>query len=162
MRLKPPCKQPLIVVMQPVCPLTDTQKHILLQVVKQIQKNLNYQVSDIANPLDELTTEELAALLQFVKIDTEINHTWKAQLLNDWLLGQDSGNVQFIRHRYGLQWLNRVELCHFDKYVVNEDALRLKVGDRIEVCNRLWEWVQQDITMSSRMVPLYGDTGGGN
>lgn len=123
------------------CPLTDTQKQILLQVVEQIQGNSTSKASDIANPLDELTPEELEAFLQFVKDEEQRNRTWKVQLLNDWLLENDSGTVQFIRERYGLQWLNRVESCHFDKYSYFEDALKLRVGDRIEVSNALWEWV---------------------
>ncbi|MEH1864080.1 MAG: hypothetical protein V7K69_03425 [Nostoc sp.] len=126
------------------CPLTDAQKQILLQVVEQIQGNSTSRASDIANPLDELTPEELEVFLQFVKDEEQRNRTWKVQLLNDWLLENDSGTVQFIRERYGLQWLNRVESCHFDKYSYFEDALKLRVGDRIEVSNALWEWVQKD------------------
>ncbi|MFN6536983.1 MAG: hypothetical protein RM021_011500 [Nostoc sp. EkiNYC01] len=126
------------------CPLTDAQKQILLQVVEQIQGNFNSEASDIANPLDELTPEELEAFLEFVKTEEQRNRTWKVQLLNDWLLENDSGTVQFIRQRYGLEWLNRVESYHFDKYSYLEDALKLKIGDRIEVCNALWEWVQED------------------
>jgi hypothetical protein len=126
------------------CPLTDTQKQILLQVVEQIQGNSISGMSNIANPLDELTPEELEAFLQFVKDEEQRSRTWKVQLLNDWLLENDSGTVQFIRKRYGLQWLNRVESYHFDKYSYFEDALKLRVGDRIEVSNALWEWVQED------------------
>ncbi|MEH2278070.1 MAG: hypothetical protein V7K40_25620 [Nostoc sp.] len=125
------------------CPLTDTQKQILLQVVEQIQGNTS-GASGIANPLDELNPEELEVFLQFVKNEEQLNRTWKVQLLNDWLLENDSGTVQFIRQRYGLQWLNRVESYHFDKYSYLEDALKLRVGDRIEVSNALWEWVQED------------------
>ncbi|BAY18397.1 hypothetical protein NIES2109_09710 [Nostoc sp. HK-01] len=123
------------------CPLSETQKQILLQVVKQIPQDSTY---DIANPLDELDSEELLAFLKFVKTEEQQNRTWKVQLLNDWLHNQDSGAVQFIRDRYGLQWLNRVESYHFDKYADFEDALKLRVGDRIEVSNALWEWVQED------------------
>ncbi|MEH2466019.1 hypothetical protein [Nostoc sp.] len=125
------------------CPLTDTQKQILLQVVEQTQGNTS-GASGIANPLDELNPEELEVFLQFVKDEEQLNRTWKVQLLNDWLLENDSGTVQFIRQRYGLQWLNRVESYHFDKYSYFEDALKLRVGDRIEVSNALWEWVQED------------------
>lgn len=125
------------------CPLTDTQKEILLQVVEKVKGNSQLDVSDVLNPLDELTQEELQALLKFVKCQQEQNLSWKAQLLNDWLLEKDSGTVQFIRDRYGLQWLNRVEDCHFQKYAY-EYAPKLRVGDRIEVCNALWEWVQDD------------------
>jgi hypothetical protein len=126
------------------CPLSDTQKQILLQIIAQLQGNSPTRVSDAANPLDELAPQELEVLLQFVKTESEQNRTWKAQLLNDWLLEQDSGQVQFIRERYGLQWLHRVELHHFDKYCDFQESLKLKVGDRIEVTNGLWEWVQED------------------
>ena len=126
------------------CPLTETQKQILLQLVEQIQGNSKSGVSDVANPLDELTPEELEVFLQFVKTEEQQNRTWKVQLLNDWLHNNDSKEVQFIRDRYGLQWLNRVESYHFDKYSYFEDALKLRVGDRIEVSNALWEWVQED------------------
>ncbi|MEA5517053.1 hypothetical protein [Nodularia sp. UHCC 0506] len=126
------------------CPLTDMQKQILLRVVEQIQGDFNSKKSDVVNPLDELDSEELAAFLQFVKTKEQQNRTWKVQLLNDWLHENDSGNVQFIRQRYGLPWVNRVESYHFDKYSDVEDALKLRVGDRIEVSNGLWEWVQDD------------------
>ncbi len=117
------------------CPLTDTQKEILLQVVEQIQGN--------DNPLDELTFGELQAFLQFVKAQEEQNRSWKAQLLNDWLQENDSGSVQFIRQNYGLQWLNRVETYHVAQYS-QENTPIVRVGDRIEVCNALWEWVQEN------------------
>lgn len=126
------------------CPLTDMQKQILLQVVEQIQRSLTSKLSDTNNPLDELTPEELEAFLEFVKAEEAQNRTWKVQLLNDWLLAQDSGKVQFIRQRYGLQWLNRVQAYHFDKYAYLEEALKLKIGDRIEVSNALWEWIPED------------------
>jgi hypothetical protein len=126
------------------CPLTDMQKQILLQVVEKIQGNSKFGVLEIANPLDELTSEELAAFLQFVKTQEAEDKIWKTQLLNDWLHENDSGEVQFIRERYGVQWLDRVQSYHFDKYADFEDALKLRVGDRIEISNALWEWVQDD------------------
>lgn len=137
------------------CPLTDQQKQILLRVIEQIQGNSNSRISDIVNPLDELTPEELEAFLQFVKIEEQQNRTWKVQLLNDWLHNNDSGEVQFIRQSYGLQWLNRVESCHFDKYSYYEDALKLRVGDRIEVSNAMWEWVQDDGLVSVNGFPAW-------
>ncbi|MDF5713600.1 MAG: hypothetical protein PUP93_06845 [Rhizonema sp. NSF051] len=124
------------------CPLTDTQKEVLLQEVQQLMGS-RPAVSDTNNPLDELTLEELQAFLQFVKLHEEQNYSWKAQLLNDWWHESDSGTVQFIRERYGLQWLNRVEPYHFNKYSF-EYTPKLKVGDRIEICNALWEWVQEN------------------
>lgn len=52
--------------------------------------------------------------------------------------------MQFIRDSYGPQWLNRIKPNHFIKYAdEGEEALKLKVGDRIEVSNSLWEWVQE-------------------
>ncbi|HLP91937.1 MAG TPA: hypothetical protein VK184_25535 [Nostocaceae cyanobacterium] len=125
------------------CPLTDTQKQIILQAIEQVQGS-NSEVLSSANPLDELEPEELEAFLQFVKLEEEQNGTWKVRLLNDWLLEQDSGAVQFIRDRYGVQWLNRLESYHFEKYSLIEEAIKLKVGDRIEISNGLWEWVQDD------------------
>ncbi|WP_414755130.1 hypothetical protein [Anabaena sp. CCY 9910] len=126
------------------CPLSARQKEILLQVLEEIQRQSLSGGSDTPNPLDELTPEELETFLAFVKTEEEQDRTWKVQLLNDWLHNQDSGNVQFVRERYGLQWLNRVESYHFDKYAYFEDALKLRIGDRIEVSNALWEWVQDD------------------
>lgn len=126
------------------CPLSEMQKQILRQVVKQIPGNSAARMYDIANPLDELAPEELLLFLQFVKSEEQQNRNWKVQLLNDWLHNQNSGSVQFIRERYGLQWLNQVEPHHFDKYADFEDAIKLRVGDRIEVSNALWEWVQDD------------------
>ncbi|WP_427160230.1 hypothetical protein ACQFX9_00530 [Aliinostoc sp. HNIBRCY26] len=126
------------------CPLTDRQKEILLQLVEEIYKQSKSGKSDAPNPLDELTPQELEIFLAFVKTEEQQNRTWKVQLLNDWLNNNDSGKVQFIRERYGLQWLNRVESYHFDKYAYFEDALKLRIGDRIEVSNALWEWVQDN------------------
>ncbi|MBD2666317.1 hypothetical protein B6N60_01668 [Richelia sinica FACHB-800] len=125
------------------CPLSEQQKQILLQIVEQFQGN-STTLSDADNPLDELTSEEVTALLEFVTTEQEQNRFWKVQLLNDWLQAKDSGRVQFIRDRYGLQWLNRVQLHHFDKYADTRDSIKLKVGDRIEVSNALWEWVQDN------------------
>ncbi|MEA5618328.1 hypothetical protein VB711_10840 [Cronbergia sp. UHCC 0137] len=132
------------------CPLTEMQKQILLQVINQIQGNSTSKVSDAANPLDDLAPEELEAFLRFVKV---VEPNWKVQLLNDWLLEQDSGQVQFIRQRYGLQWLNRVESYHFDKYCNFEEFVKIRVGDRIEVSNGLWEWVQDDGPCQKEWVP---------
>ncbi|MEM7726129.1 MAG: hypothetical protein AAF208_07105 [Cyanobacteria bacterium P01_A01_bin.45] len=126
------------------CPLTQQQKQILLQLVEQIQGNSSLQLSDTSNPLDELTSEELQIFLEFVKTQEIANNSWKIQLLNDWLNNQDSGKVQFIRDRYGVEWLYRLHKDHFEDYSTAGDIVKLKVGDRIEVCNALWEWVQVD------------------
>lgn len=133
------------------CPLTDRQKQILLQVVEELTRkqlelpNTIAAGSDNANPLDELAPEQRQIFLQFVKEQEQQNRPWKIQLLNDWLQERNSGSVQFIRDRYGPVWLNRIEPVHFAKYaeLEGEEALKLKVGDRIEVSNGLWEWVQE-------------------
>ncbi|MDJ0736330.1 MAG: hypothetical protein QNJ47_20075 [Nostocaceae cyanobacterium] len=123
------------------CPLTDTQQKILLQVVEQIKGNNLKQDSEIVNPLDELNPQELKAFLDFVSTQEQQNQDWKVQLLNDWLHENNSGAVQFIRDCYGLQWLERIQGYHLEKYVVED---KLKVGSHIEVCNRLWEWVNEN------------------
>jgi len=73
--------------------------------------------------------------LQFVKEQKQQNRLWKIQLLNDWIQERDSGPVQFIRDRYGPQWLGNVSRFISDKYaeLEGEGALNLKVGSRIEV-----------------------------
>lgn len=134
------------------CPLTDRQKQILLQIVEELTRSplgLRGTIAagaDAANPLDELTPEQIQALLQFVKTQEQQNRPWKIQLMNDWLQERDSGQVQFIRDRYGLQWLNQVQPIHIAQYAAKsgEEALKLKVGDRIEITNGLWEWVQEN------------------
>jgi len=134
------------------CSLTQQQQEILLQVV--IEELIGRQGADFAegenanyaNPLDELTSEECQALLQFVKEQEQQNRPWKVKLLNDWLHDRSSGGVQFIRDRYGPQWLNRIKRSHLAKYFEqeNNETLKLKPGDRIEVSNSLWEWVQPE------------------
>jgi hypothetical protein len=122
------------------CPLTDQQRKILLQMVEQnrgISHVHDYDDGYDRNPLHELSSDELQIFLGYVKTQETQNMSWKVQLLNDWLQGQDSGEVHFIRQRYGIQWLDRLQSHHFD-------FIRLKVGDRIEVCNALWEWVQEN------------------
>lgn len=130
------------------CPLTDSQKQILLQMVAELMRGLELDSStlesDTVNPLDELTTEQRSRFLDFVKEQEQQNRPWKIQLLNDWLHERDSGQVQFVRDRYGPQWLNRIKPIHFAQYANDgEEALKLKIGDHIEISNSLWEWVQE-------------------
>lgn len=126
--------------------LTSQQKQILLQSMRQLAQELpelltgNLENAGLPNPLDELTPTQQQALLNFVQEQEEQGRAWKAQLLNDWLAGANSGSVQFLRESYGLKWLDRVEPSHLTPY--RETAVTLKVGDRIEVSNSLWEWVQ--------------------
>lgn len=133
------------------CPITDRQKQILLQVVEELTRkqlgllDTSPPESDTANPLDELTPSQRQSFLQFVKAQEQQNRPWKIQLLNDWLNNRDSGSVQFIRELYGPLWLNQIKPVHFAKYteLEGEEALKIKVGDCIEVSNGLWEWVQE-------------------
>jgi hypothetical protein len=146
-----------------LCPLTEQQKQILLQVLTEslTRESLSSSANgepdnETANPLDELTPEQRQALLQFVKAQEQQDTPWKIRLLNDWLHNRDSGAVQFIRDRYGPQWLNRIKPVHLTQYLEAEtslDGLKLKVGDRIEVSNGLWEWVQENGPCSREWFP---------
>ncbi|MGQ4650646.1 hypothetical protein [Lyngbya aestuarii] len=136
-----------------LCPLTDQQREILLQVVaqsttSQLQSTQTTADSDSVteNPLNEMTPEQRQALLLFVKEQQQQGVSWKIRLLNDWLHSRESGAVQFIHDQYGPQWLNRIKPLHLAQYWETEtpsDRLNLKIGDRIEVSNGLWEWVQE-------------------
>lgn len=146
-----------------LCPLTDQQKQILLQVLTEaaVRESLSSSTngneeSETANPLDELTQQQRQALLQFVKEQERRGFPWKIKLLNDWLHNRHSDSVQFIRDTYGPQWLNRVQPKHLAQYFEAEtssDSLKLKIGDRIEVSNGLWEWVQDDGPCSREWFP---------
>jgi hypothetical protein len=92
------------------------------------------------NPLTQLQEEERQALFNFIDQQESQGKSWKLQLLNDWLNGVDSGTVQFIRVKYGLSWLDQVQPIHINAY---RDQRQLTIGDRIEVSNTLWEWVQE-------------------
>ncbi|NEQ25875.1 MAG: hypothetical protein F6K28_43840 [Microcoleus sp. SIO2G3] len=113
-------------------PLDPQQQQILLTALSPAD----------ANPLDDLTPDQRNTLLGFVREQERQGRPWKTQLLNDWLLGQSSGEMQFVRDRFGVQWLDRIQTSHLAAYA--EETLTLKVGDRIEVSNSLWEWVQDD------------------
>lgn len=129
------------------CPLTNKQKQILLQVVEDLMPSQlldNGTQANNANPLDELTAAQRQSFLQFVQEQEQQDRSWKIQLMNDWLQERNSGQVQFIRDRYGLQWLNRIKPIHLAQYAeIYGEALKLKVGDHLEVSNGLWEWVQE-------------------
>lgn len=133
-------------------PLEMQQKAILLQALARMMRDSHGAIAQSggqpfaageANPLDELTQNQRQALLQFIQDQDTQAHPWKSRLLNDWLQGQDSGAVQFVREELGLQWLERVQPVHLAQYT-DQIELKLKVGDRIEVSNSLWEWVQDD------------------
>lgn len=134
------------------CALTQKQKQILLRVIleEMTQRRVSDQMTieeddETDNPLDDLTPDQRISLLEFVREQEKQDRLWKIQLLNDWLENRDSGAVQFIRDRHGPQWLNRIQPVHLAEYYEKEGetGLQLKVGDRIEVANNLWEWVQE-------------------
>ena len=131
-----------------LCPLTDRQKQILLQMLIETSGAdlAQTSVESAENPLDQLNPQQRQALLEYIQTQEQQNIPWKAKLLNDWLDNRNSGSVQFIRDNYGPQWLNQVQKVHLAKYWEQspDHQLALKVGDRIEVCNGLWEWVQDD------------------
>jgi hypothetical protein len=120
-------------------PLDPTQKEILLH---RLESSLGEILPDAENPLDSLTSIERQALIEYVSGCDQNNIDWKAELLNNWLQGQSSGAVQFIRDRYGLQWLEQVKPLHLAAYA-DDKAVRVKVGDRLEVASALWEWVPE-------------------
>ncbi|NJL82028.1 MAG: hypothetical protein HC890_01830 [Chloroflexaceae bacterium] len=142
-----------------LCPLSEGQQQIvrlalLAAFSGETASLLGEESQD--NPLDELDPQQRQALLAFITAHEKREIPWKIKLLNDWLGDRNSGEVQFIRDIYGLSWLNRVRKVHLAKYLDPGDAsssLRLKVGDRIEVCNGLWEWVQDDGPCSREWFP---------
>lgn len=125
------------------CSLTERQKQIVLETTLQL---LTQEHESEENPLDELTSEQRQSLLEFIQVQQAQDVSWKISLLNDWLDNRDSGAVQFIRNEYGFSWLNRVQPVHIQQYLEESQAIasKLKVGDRIEVSNGLWEWVQEE------------------
>lgn len=123
------------------CPLTDQQKEIILQIVLQ---PFTHSSDPQENPLNQLTSEQREALLSFIQTQQQQDLSWKITLLNNWLNNEDSGMVQFIRDEYGVIWLNQIQPVHIDQFLKQEGQKPLEIGDRIEVCNGLWEWVQED------------------
>ncbi|WP_088891937.1 hypothetical protein [Leptolyngbya ohadii] len=150
------------------CPLDPTQQQILLHVLlEKLVAPTPLQASPASrnpsddpeaspmappNPLDDLTPVQRRTLFRYIEEQNRQNRSWKAQLLNDWLQGQDSGAIQFIRTQYGLTWLEQIQPTHIAAYA-EEAAMTLSVGDRIEVSNGLWEWVQEDGPCSREWIP---------
>ncbi|KAM3099594.1 hypothetical protein ACKFKG_03115 [Phormidesmis sp. 146-35] len=121
------------------CSLSEEQKEILTQTLKA---RLSERSTLEINPLDQLSPQQRTALLEFITAQEQQNQSWKVTLLNDWLQNRDSGNVQFVRDLFGVQWLESITSADLADYE-DEAILNLKVGDRIEVSNTLWEWVQE-------------------
>ncbi|WP_009631306.1 hypothetical protein [Synechocystis sp. PCC 7509] len=133
------------------CPLSEEQKEILLQVAAELSGQKAKTNNRLNNPLDELSPEQRQSFWQYIQVQEQQNLSWKAQLLNDWLQERDSGEMQFIRESYGFAWLNRIQPAHIAKYA--QEVLKLKIGDRIEVANGLWEWVQENGPCSRQWFP---------
>jgi hypothetical protein len=127
--------------------LNDVQRQILQQVTQTvlIKALTNPDAVDLdENPLDALTEDQRQTLLDFVAECDRSDQDWKTLLFNDWLQGQDSGPVQFLRDRYGLDWINRVQRQNINAYGEAEEQV-LKIGDHLEVSSRLWEWIPEDL-----------------
>jgi hypothetical protein len=127
--------------------LNDVQRQILQQVTQTvlIKALTNPDAVDLdENPLDALTEDQRQTLLDFVAECDHSDQDWKTLLFNDWLQGQDSGPVQFLRDRYGFDWINRVQRQNIKAYGEAEEQV-LKIGDRLEVSSRLWEWIPEDL-----------------
>jgi hypothetical protein len=131
------------------CSLSEEQKEILAQI---IEEQLSARSTSAINPLDRLTSDQRSALLEFVATQEQQNQSWKVTLLDDWLQNRDSGRVQFIRDLFGVQWLESITSANLAAYE-DEAILKLKMGDRIEVSNTLWEWVQDSDPDSREWFP---------
>ncbi len=141
------------------CPLDPIQQEILLRALldklaqgEQTESQRTDRSVASTNPLDNLTPEQRRTLLRYIKEQNQQNRAWKAQLLNDWLQQQNSGEIQFVRTEYGLAWLEQIQPVHIAAYA-DEAAIALRVGDRIEVSNGLWEWVQENGPCSREWIP---------
>jgi hypothetical protein len=150
-------------------PLSDCQKQIVRQALlaaMPFEQNgepaddrklstATYSEADPSNPLEQLTAEERQTFLAFVESQERQKQPWKITLLNDWLSGRSSGTVQFIRERYGIQWVEQITPMHLARYIRldSDNTPRLKVGDHIEVTNGLWEWVQETGPCSREWFP---------
>jgi hypothetical protein len=129
-------------------PLDAVQKQILLEAVVRLMSDSESGAiapppAETTNPLDDLTPDQRRTLLRYIQEQHQQNRPWKAQLLNDWLQQQDSGDLQFVRDAYGIQWLEGILPSHIAAYM-EEGQVQLQVGDRISISNSLWEWVQED------------------
>ena len=121
-------------------PLNDAQQQILFAALREHLCEPSPEQLSAVNPLTALTPEQRQALFQFIKDQERQNKSWKTTLLNDWLHDRPSGIVQFIRDSLGVQWLEAITSSDLAAY--EEAAPLIKVGDRIELSNGLWEWVQ--------------------
>jgi hypothetical protein len=127
--------------------LNEVQRQILQQVTQTIllKALANPDADDPdENPLDALTEAQRQTLLSYIADCDRNAQDWKTTLFNDWLQGRDSGQVQFLRDRYGFDWINRVQPQDIAAYT-DFDEGALNIGDRLEVSSRLWEWIPEDL-----------------
>jgi hypothetical protein len=135
--------------------LNDVQRQILQQVTQTVLLKALTSPDAIdpeENPLDALTENQRQTLLDFVAECDRTTQNWKTILFNDWLQGRDSGPVQFLRDRYGFDWINRVQRQDINAYTEAEEQ-GLKIGDRLEVSSRLWEWIPEDLGEEPEWLP---------
>jgi hypothetical protein len=135
--------------------LNDVQRQILQQVTQTVLlKALSNPdaIDSEENPLEALTADQRETLLCFIEQCDRTAQDWKTVLFNDWLQGQDSGQVQFLRDRYGLDWINRVQPQDIAAYIETDEP-ELRVGDRLEVSSRLWEWIPEDLGEEPEWLP---------
>lgn len=140
-------------------PLSDRQRQIIVRILLEKAQARNPgektgKEQPDSNPLAQLTPTERQALLEFIRRQETQGVSWKATLLNDWLQGKNSGAVQFVREQYGMPWLDQITPDHLAAYNLEpRDRRSLQVGDRIEVTNGLWEWVQDSGPCSREWYP---------
>jgi hypothetical protein len=135
--------------------LNDVQRQILQQVTQTVLlKALRNPdaIDSEENPLEALTAAQRETLLSFIEQCDRTAQDWKTVLFNDWLQGQDSGQVQFLRDRYGLDWINRVQPQDIAAYIETDEP-ELKIGDRLEVSSLLWEWIPEDLGEEPEWIP---------
>jgi hypothetical protein len=130
------------------CPLSDRQKELVLKTA--LDRLTPSELADY-NPLEELSEAERTQLIAFIQTQDADEQSWKISLLNDWLNGRDSGAVQFIREKFGFNWLSCVQPIHLQPYLPEATPV-LAVGDRIEVSSRLWEWTRDENSEDSEWV----------
>jgi hypothetical protein len=136
-------------------PLNDVQRQILQQVSQTVLLKAladpNATTLD-ENPLNALAEDQRQALLNYIAECDRNAQDWKTALFNDWLQGRHSGSVQFLRDRYGLDWINHLQPSHLAAYR-EQPNLPLQVGDHIEVSSRLWEWIPEEMGEEPEWIP---------
>lgn len=100
-------------------------------------------LSESSNPLTALTSGKRQSLLRYIREQQRQDLDWKTQLMSDFLLDRPLADLQFVQDELGLNWIDQISPEHIAQFA-DELMVVLKVGDRIEVSNGLWEWVQDD------------------